>query len=360
MERLRDYTRSLMQEQRATDYVRRLSALIDEDGGPAMAARRFEARWPTSPNLNLVQRAAVTPGGTTDATWAAPLAALRPLTDALLELVRAETILGRVAGFRGVPFGVSVPMQTAGGAFTWVAPGKPVPASAAAFAAVTLGISKAAGIIVMSAELMKLATPAAETVARSELVSGIAGFLDQAFVDPDAAEVANVSPASITNGTTPIASSGATAANARADIQALIGAWAADNPNAKSAVLLMSIANAAALGASGFYPDVRIDGSGTLAGIQVVTSPALGTNIVLFDPSQILLADEGGLSVDLSRSASLQMDSAPESAPAVYDADKVLVSLWQGDWVGFRCVRFVHWKRARLAAVKYVSGAAYA
>jgi hypothetical protein len=37
----------------------------------------------------------------------------------------------------------------------------------------------------------------------------------------------------------------------------------------------------------------------------------------------------------------------------------VLVSLWQNNLVGLRAERMITWKRARTAAVRYISAAAY-
>jgi hypothetical protein len=63
------------------------------------------------------------------------------------------------------------------------------------------------------------------------------------------------------------------------------------------------------------------------------------------------MADEGGLTIDVSREASVQMDSAPTDPPV---AATVVVSLWQLNLIGIKAERFINWKRARLASVKYV------
>jgi len=175
------------------------------------------------------------------------------------------------------------------------------------------------------------------------------------------AAVGVISPASITNGTVAIASSGTSSANAVTDIKALIATFVAANLGLGTAVLLMSEANAFALSTAlnplgqPMFPSIGTSG-GSILGIPVVTSSAMGTNIVLLDARGILYADDGGVTIDVSREASVQMDSAPDS-PAV--ATTVMVSLWQNNLVGLRAERFVSWARARLASVKYVSGAAY-
>lgn len=90
------------------------------------------------------------------------------------------------------------------------------------FATVTLPPAKCGGIVAVSQELAELSTPSAVGVMREEMIAGCAQFLDQQFVDPPIAAVANVSPASITNGASSTASAGTSQANAATDIQLLI------------------------------------------------------------------------------------------------------------------------------------------
>ena len=122
--------------------------------------------------------------------------------------------------------------------------------------------------------------------------------------------------------------------------------------NSNEGTLLVSPGNA-----TGPRHGVRPEGvPGNVYGVNVITSSAVGGNIVLFDPSAVVLADESGLEIDASRQASVQMDSAPAS-PA--DATTVLTSFWQSGLVGLRAVRFINWQRSRANAVVYLAGAAY-
>jgi len=70
-----------------------------------------------------------------------------------------------------------------------------------------------------------------------------------------------------------------------------------------------------------------------------------------------MLADDGGVEIDISREASLQMESAPDS-PAT--ASTVLVSLWQHNMVAIRAERFINWKKSRDGAVQFIQNAKYA
>lgn len=323
--------------------------------GDTMKELAFAEQWKDStPEVGLILKAAVAVGTTSDAVWAGPLAPLKPLADEFMALLRPATILGKVPNFKRVPFNVSVPIQTGGGTYKWVGQGAPKPVGTLAFGTLTLGITKCAGIIVITDELARNSTPAAESVIRADMIAGIAAFLDVEFTDPAKAAVAGVSPGSITNGVTPITTAGTSPANARTDVQALINAMTAAGISTAGAVLLMSETNAAALGSAlnplgqPLFGDLTVSG-GTAMGIKVVPSQAVGNNVILVQPGTVLYADDGGVTIDVSTEASVQMDSAPVTP----DATTVMTSLWQNNLVGLRAERYINWKRGRTGGVQY-------
>ena len=305
-------------------------------------------------------KAAVAAGTTTDTTWAGPLVVTKPLNE-FLELLRPKTLLGRIPGFRSVPFNVSIPTQTTGGTYGWVGQNKPKPVTKADYATVTVPFAKAAGIIVISEELATLSTPSAEALVRDEMINGMARFLDLQLTDPAVAVSANVSPASITNGAATAASAGATAANAKTDITGRIAVLAAAGFPLDECVWLMSDSNAFGLAVSlnglgnPLFPGVSAQG-GTLYGMPVIVSNTMSTRVALVHAPSIFVADEGGVRIDVSREASIQMDSAPTD-PA--DATTVLVSLWQKNLIGLKAERFITWIKARSTAVTYLTAVAW-
>lgn len=308
----------------------------------------------------LVTRAAVAPGTTAQATFAAPLVVTNYVTD-FLPLLRAATLIGRIQGLRRVPVNVSMPAQTAGGTYKWVGQGKMKPVTNAQYASVTLSFAKASGIIVLTEELVRMSTPSAEAAVRDELVKGITAFLDVQFVDSTIAAVANVNPASITNGVTGTAASGTTPAAARTDIAARVAAFAAAGYNMAGLVILMSESQAFNLGlalnavGAPLFPDLNMAG-GSILGIPVVTSQSVGAQIIVAHAPSILLNDESGIEIDVSREASIQLDSAPTDPP---DATAVLTSLWQANLVGLRVERWITWGKARSTAVDRITTTAY-
>jgi len=321
------------------------------------AATYAEKRWNDStPEVALALKAAVAAGSTTDATWAKPLVNAAIVED-FLPLLRAATILGKIQGLRQVPFNVQVPAQTAGGAYNWVGELKPKPVTSLAFAMETLGFSKVAGIVVLSQELVRFSNPSAEALVRDDMVKGIAAFIDGQFINPAVAAVAGVNPASITNG----APTSAGTVSPLADIMALINHFATNGIPVDGLTFILSPANALALSfrtntdGSPEFPGVGING-GTYRGLQFITSNALGTNVVALQPAYILYADDGGVTIDASTEASLQMDSAPMSP---VDATTVYASMFQMNAVALRAERYVTWKRVGANTVKYLTAVAW-
>ena len=331
--------------------------------GDRLLAIEFAKQWKDStPEVELFMKAAVAAGNTQTPDWAGVLVQPSNISSEFLELLRPKTIVGRLTGLRRVPFNTSVPAQTGGGSYGWVGEGRPKPVTSLAFGTTSLTFAKIAGIVVMTEELVRMSSPSAEETVRQDMIAGVSAFMDQQFIDPAVAAVATVHPASITNGIAPIASSGTSGDNARTDIKALISAFVTANMSLENAALIMSEANAFALGIAmnplgqPLFPGFGTTG-GQIMGVQVITSQAAGDMIILVDQRGILLADEGQTTIDVSREASLQMDSAPMYPT---DATTVTVSLWQQNLIGLRVERHVTWQRARTAAVAWIDGAAYA
>lgn len=352
---------------KGTAFTRYAMALLAAKGN-LMHAHEISKRkeWKDTPEVEIILKAAVEAGTTTDNTWAAPLVQYQTVASEFVDLLRPATIIGRIAGLRRVPFNISMPRQTAGSAVNWVGEAKPKPVSELAFDTVTLRWAKAAGIVVLTEELVRFSNPSAEAVVRQDLIDTMTLFLDQQFVDPDVAEVSNVSPASITNAATPIPASGTDADAFRADMRALRENMRAANLSPTGSVIIMrgDVADGLSeiqnpLGQAEF-PNLSADG-GSYKGMPVLVSDAVpvdtdGSLVILAKASEIMLADDGGVALDASREASVQMNSTPD---ATSDASTVMISLWQRNMVALRAERWINWKLRRAEAVQYISGANY-
>lgn len=334
--------------------------------GNLMQATEIAKQWTDStPEVELVLRAAVAAGTTTDANWAAPLVQYQDMASEFIDLLRPATIIGNL-NLRNVPFNVRIPTQTGGSTVGWVGQTKTKPVSALAFSSQTLDFNKVAGIVVISEELARLSSPSAENVIRSDLIAQTAQFLDEAFIDPSKGANAGVNPASVTNGVTPIPATGTDATHLRADLRSLFAQFIAANMSIGDGVFVMSPSQALAVGmlqnplGQPEFAGVGANG-GTLLGVKVIVSESVptdsnGSSIILIKQSDILLADDGGVAIDVSNQASLQMDSVPTD-PAT--ASTVFTSLWQNNMIGIRAERWITWAKRRTQAVSYISGANY-
>lgn len=307
-------------------------------------------------------------GGTTDGpTWASPLVQQDgPFAD-FVEFLRPQTIIGKIPGLRRVPFRVGLVGQTSGGDGYWVGQSQPKPLTKFDFNRRTLTPLKVANIAVLSEELVRDSSPSADTIVRDQLAKALQARLDSDFIDPAQTAVTDVAPASILNGITAIGSTGNAIASVRADILAIISAFVADNNPPTSGVWIMRSLSALGLSmlqnplGSPEFPTVNING-GTLFGMPIVTSQHVpdGT-VALINASDIYIADEGGVNVDVSREASLEMEDAPANTPNALGASpqtvshQAMVSMWQTNNVAFRAERTINWMRRRDEGVQHLS-----
>ena len=304
-------------------------------------------------------KAAVAPGDTTTSTWATELVEPGNLVGEFIELLRPMTLLGRIPGLRQVPFNVPVPGQSGGGTYSWVGEGAPKPVTKPAFMSKTVPYTKAAGIIVLTEELVRFSSPSAEMLVRDDMLNGIAAFLDAQLVDSTVAVSSGVNPASITNGVAGTGAGGTTEADAVSDLSTLLQGFVTNNFSLNGVVLLASEATAFALGGlRNALGNVTFEGlgvsGGSIRGIPLVASNSVGNQIIAVHAPSILYADDGGIEFDMSREASVQMSDSPTSVATT------LTSLWQLNLVGLRAERFIGWLKARSDAVDRITSVAYA
>lgn len=319
----------------------------------------------------IVSKAPVPAGTTNEGNWAADLVGegTNVIAD-FVEFLRPRTILGRfgqngVPGLRNVPFNVPLVGQTEGGEGYWVGEGKAKPLTRFGFERNILDIYKVANIAVVTEELLRRSSPAAEALIRDSLASAIAARLDTDFINPAKAAVAGVSPASITNGLTPVASTGGDADAIRADIRALMATFIAANNAPTTGVWIMGSTTALALSMMANplgqpeFGGISMNG-GTFNGMPVIVSDYIPSGtVVLANASDIYLADEGGIQVDMSREASLEMADNPAHNSDTPTGATSLVSMFQTNSVAFRVERFINWARRRPSAVAILTGATW-
>jgi hypothetical protein len=359
------------------DTVRFLGCLVQNHGDPIGAAKQFALKYPASPHTALIEREAgaallgrakaLVPGMTRPAGgWDQNLP--RPLAVAFATFLSAFTLIGRF-GREGVPalqrgvFDKPMIIGTRSGEnVAFVEPGAAKPLKAKVIGRKLLHRSKVALIAVFDEELFRMAAPGSVEFLRDELAQELAPGLDRLFVDENLAATDH-SPAGITHGVTPIASSG----DAAQDLRELIAAFTAAGGSMAGAVLLLSSTNAAGLSLA-TTPDgaprfagLTVSG-GVLGGVPALASDAVGDRLILVDTSRVFLADEGEADVSVATHAAIEMDDAPTNSIAtgspVEPVAAQLVSLWQTDSVGVRVERLMRWETVA-GAVAWVQNADY-
>lgn len=358
-------------------FVRYMKAMVQAKGILPLAQQIAESNpvWKeTSPEVGMVLKAAVAAGDTTTSGWASELVYNQNLSSAFLEYLRPMTIIGKIQNMTPVPFNVRWGTQTGGSTGYWVGQGAPVPVSKLTTGSDSLGIAKAAGLVVLDKELIMSSNPSAEVLVRNDLAKTISQFLDVQFIAPDYAASANVSPASITNGVDPTAASGTAASNLRTDAQNLFATFDTNNLEGPDFVWITTpkIARAISMMLTSLgeplYPTVTPFG-GTFMGYPLIVSGSSmqvgspvtneGNLLVLCHAPSIAMADEGGITIDASEEAAIQMLDNPTNTSTGSTTATTMVSMFQTNSVALRATRFINWKKRRTFAVQYIKDANY-
>lgn len=363
-------------------FARYAMCKMASQNNPAMAVEIAKSKYPQHEGLvktldleargqkmQGLMKATVEAGTTLDATWAAPLVDYQNFAGDFVEYLRPRTILGQfgtgnIPSLNRIPFNVRIAGQTTGGQAYWVGEGAPKPLTSFDFNDTELRWNKIATIAVLTNELIRFSDPSAERLVRDGLAAAVIERADIDFVDPAKAAVANVSPASITNGITGIPSSGNTAEDIRADIAALWAPFIAARNAPRNAVYLMDSTTALALSmmvnplGQSEFPGINMNG-GTFNGVPVIVSDYLpvdsgGGMVVLLNASDIWLADDDQVTIDASREASLQMLDGPTNNSAT-GTPTTMVSMFQTNSTAFLAERFINWQRRRASAVSYLT-----
>jgi HK97 family phage major capsid protein/HK97 family phage prohead protease len=319
-----------------------------------------------SPVVGVLTKGNVVAGSSVSGTWAADLVGAETAVYAdFAEYLQPMTIIGKfgsggIPSLMRIPFRTPLILETGVPTGYWVGEGKPKPVSAGAYDRTTLDELKVAAISVVTEELLRKSSPSADALLRNSLARAVISTIDVTFIDPAVPASSGVSPASITNGVSAIASSGNDADAIREDLRALWGTFIAANNPPTSAVYIMSSMTALALSlmvnplGQAEFPGITMAG-GTFQGIPVITSEYLaavsaGGYVVLANAGDIYFGDEGGVNVDMSREASLQMLDNPTN-DTVTPTPTTMVSMFQTNSVAFRAERILNWKKRRTSAV---------
>jgi HK97 family phage major capsid protein/HK97 family phage prohead protease len=362
--------KSVKNEEPGVGFAKFALAMYAGKGDISSAKAFAENKFSDDVRLQGIMKAAVAAGTTTDPTWAGNLVDYTNLSSEFVDFLRPRTIVGQfgtgnVPALRRVPFNVRIPGKTSAGSAAWVGEGYRKKVTKSGYEAQTLTWSKIAAISVVTDELSRFSDPAIQTLVRDDLADAVIERMDIDFVDPDKAvgTGASASPASVTNGVTPIASSGTDADAVRADIAALWAEADATNLPTGSAVYITDAKTARALSlmrnplGQTEFPNVSMAG-GSIDSVPLIVSnyvpsDSSGSLFILAFASEIYLADDGVVTIDLSKEATIFLDD--DAANATPTAAQ-LVSMFQTNQTAIRAERWVRWQKRRPQAVSYLDG----
>ncbi len=324
-----------------------------------------EHRWgKTHPQLvSWVKANEVAGGGSGSGEWGAELVSFDGrYTGDFIEFLYARTVFDKLA-FREVPPFVTVKGQDGQATGYWVGESKGIPASTGDFSTVNLSPLKVGALSVMSNDLIRYSTPAAEQLVANMLAEASAQRIDQTVFSATAAS-AGVSPAGLLNGLSAIATTGTDQAAVLSLINLLYApfisaknssglTWVMNPAQAKAISLLVtSLGNPA-------FPSITGSG-GTLMGDPVVVGDNIdGSQVILLKPSDIYKIGDSGVEVSVSQEASIEQRSDPSGAtdtPVGVNATG-FTNMFQEDSTAIKIVRHVNFAKRRTSAVAYTDTA---
>lgn len=323
-------------------------------------------RWgKTNPTLVAVMKAGVGGGGTgTDsAEWGSELtSADNRYTGDFITLLNSMTVYDKL-GLREVPAHVTIKGQDGAATANWVGESNSIPASAQSYSTVSLTPLKVAAIAVVSKEMLKHSSPAAERLVRDALIESCSQKIDSTFLGSAAAS-AGVSPAGILNGLSSLGSNGYTADALREDIKELYAPFITAKYDTSGLVLVMhnALAKSVSLMANALgqteFVGINANG-GTLLGDRVVTGHNVGaTTVILLDPANIWRIGDSGIEVSVSDQATIEQDSAPAGKSDVPTAaSATIMSMFGTDSVAFKVVRPINYQKRRTTAAAFIGDA---
>jgi len=292
-------------------------------------------------------KALVSAGTASDAGWAAPLA-FQEQADGFLESLRNVGIFDSCLPYcKNVPLNTQVLVTTFGATASSIEQGSAKVVSQLQLANVALTLRKSAAILVANDELLRHSSGKAARLLLDELTVGVVAETDAEFLR------------AISNGISPVASAGNTAAGIGQDFGNL---FAGINTGVRSKIFFVLSPGAmkhvaAQIASTGerAFPSVNYNG-GEYAGATLMASDGVPAGqIIGFDAAQIA-GSTGTVEPDASNQAAIQADTAPDSPPA---GTTPIISFWQSNQTGLRAHRWFGCERLRSTAVSVINNVNY-
>lgn len=295
--------------------------------------------------LNFIKAGVV--GTTTDVGFAKPLTNQANLQGEFVDLLRQATVFDKLTGkMTHVPFNSTIATQLTGGVAEWVGEGAAKPVTNPTFGSVEIKEHKLAAITLMTDELLRNSSPSVDKLVLQDLVSATSTLIDATFLDSVAASA--VRPQGLLNGVVAVKATARTADGYQADLAKLKVQFIQANLSLAGAYYIMSEVQASelaeirdAMGNTYFRGMEAGFNQKTLGGIPVLETQTAEGKIILVKPSELLLADDGGVQVAYSDQATIKNGATT-------------INLWQENKFAIRVERFMSWAKRRPIAAAYL------
>jgi HK97 family phage major capsid protein len=350
----------------------------------------------------LVNKTAVAPAMTTVPAWAGAL--VREDTRGFIESLTEVSVAARFAalssnfsfdGFGSIKIPTENPLAATPTEPAWVGEGGVIPLVGFGFGSISMHPYKLAAISTMTQEIVNRSTPAIEAVVENLLRKAYAKVLDNALLNPAITAIANVRPASLTNGVTPVtAGAGDADENVRADVLALLTKLTAAGLGERPVLMANNLNILGArmmVNAMGEFLYAADLGNGNLFSIPVIASGHVPLNrLVMADAAQVATAF-GAIDFNVSDVATITEANADGTAPtqaegtagaigtagtvpgatggievakdgaaAAHAAGYTARSLWQTYSLGIRMIAETSWGKTNPEAVQFIDAVKWA
>jgi hypothetical protein len=306
--------------------------------------RQFADRHRANERVQEVLKAAVSAGSIADPTWGGNLAGYASLAAAfLLSLTGVSVFDTMLPAMIEVPLRTRIGVSTVAATGTVTGEGQVIPPTVLNLTAPAIEPKKANAFVVMTEELARFAVEGSVALFNGELAKAVTKATDLTFL------------AGLASGAPSIPSAGTSAAAILADLRALLQQIDYGPQSRLFWMLPQTEVTAIALLDPQNFRNVTI-GGGDLAGVEIIPTDDLPANTSLIVDATGIMAQSDTITLDSSKHALLDLQTAPDSPPG---AATVPVSLFQSDTVALRATRWFGFQPARTTAVAALTGIAY-
>lgn len=336
-------------------FLQALAVAKGHAGGALAYAEAVGSWWSDQSKVVAALKAAVDSTGTADYPGA-----YNPVADSFLAAMRTSSVPLRLSGMRQVPMRTRLFINSGRVIAVRMVEGGSIPAMKGDWTSSILEPFQFAALVVTTSELAKASSPVASAALADDLAQACAEEENRYFVSPDLA-------GSVLNGASSFNGTGTAVANIDADLKRLVDSVpGAHRPGAAFVMTGMSatfLSLVRGTGGAAAYPGITPQG-GELLGLPVLITDACATVgspqnrvVGLIDPSEVVWADEGRVTLIASTEAAIEMTDAPTADASTGTAGTTsLVSMFQANAVALRAVRESSWYARSGAGAYFQAG----